>query len=82
MTYGPNVRQDNFVLTNAHVIEAMVRYCVENNIVVPRHGKRTARNVNGEWILEFRLKGSEMFLMQNLGAANSAPANQAASRRR
>ena len=60
MKFGPNVRKDWFVLERDHLTEAMVRYCIENNILVPRQGTRKARPVDKAWVLEIRLRDAEM----------------------
>jgi len=60
MRFGPNVRNDEFVLENEHLVETMIRFCLENNIIVPRGGKKTVRCIDQEWLLEIKLHDSEM----------------------
>ncbi|MEQ8333194.1 hypothetical protein [Nisaea sp.] len=58
--FGPNVRNDNYILEHKFVVEALVRFCIETNIVIPRAGSKKMRRSDTEWILEIQLKNSEM----------------------
>ena len=58
--FGPNERRDLFTLKNQKLVDALIRFCIENNIVVPRQGKRAAHHQNGFWILEMHLSGDEL----------------------
>ena len=58
--FGPNVRTDTFALTTPHLVEAMIRFCIETNVVVPRQGKRSAGHTAKGWTLEMLLTGTEL----------------------
>ncbi|UUX48799.1 hypothetical protein NUH88_15470 [Nisaea acidiphila] len=60
MKFGPNVRNDSFILEHEFVVEALARFCIETNIVIPRGGAKKVLKSDKEWILEIRLKASEM----------------------
>lgn len=60
MKFGPNLRKDKFILEHEFVVEAMARYCIETNVIIPRAGKKKVLRTDKEWILEIRLKSSEM----------------------
>ena len=72
MKFGPNIRKDWFILEREHLTESMVRYCIENNIIVPRHGIRKARAMDKAWVLEIRLKDAEMRNIATKGTAETA----------
>ena len=60
MKFGPNVRNDSFILEHQFVVEALARFCIENNVIIPRSGAKKVLKTDREWILEIRLKASEM----------------------
>ncbi|WP_193173625.1 hypothetical protein [Nisaea nitritireducens] len=60
MKFGPNIRNDSFILEQQHVVEAFVRFCIETNIIIPRSGTKKIVRTDKEWILEIRLKSNEM----------------------
>ena len=60
MKFGPNVRNDSFILDQQYVVEAFVRFCIETNVIIPRGGTKKILRTEKEWILEIRLKSSEM----------------------
>lgn len=60
MKFGPNVRSDRFILEHEFLVEAMARFCIETNIIVPRAGSKKVYKADKEWVLEIRLKASEM----------------------
>jgi len=60
MKFGPNIRNDKFILEQQNVVEAIVRFCIETNVVIPRSGTKKVMRTDKEWILEIRLKSDEM----------------------
>ena len=47
-------------LPTKYLVSAMVRFCIENNIVIPRQGKRSAGHTTKGWALEMLLTGAEL----------------------
>lgn len=60
MKFGPNIRNDKFVLEHQFVVEALARFCIETNVIIPRAGAKNVIRTEKEWVLEIRLKASEM----------------------
>jgi hypothetical protein len=72
MKFGPNVRKDWFILEAEHLAEAMVRFCIENNIIVPLQGTRKVLAADRAWVLEIRLQGAEMSFIAISGTPEKA----------
>lgn len=72
MKFGPNIRNDSFILEQQYVVEALVRFCIENNVIIPRSGSKKMLRGDKEWILEIRLKSSEM--AHHAASAGAEPA--------
>ena len=55
MEYGDCEQQADFVLSGARVIEVLIRFCIENNIPIPRCGKKSLQITAGELCLKIEL---------------------------
>ena len=52
---GSAPQQLETALGTKHIVPMLVRFCYENNIPLPMHGKKTYRTINGELALVVRI---------------------------
>jgi hypothetical protein len=71
MAYGQETREMSFALKESDVLELLIRFCIENNIRIPKHGAKAPVVVDGELALAIRLD-------QSLSADTAAPRLQVA----
>jgi len=53
---GGNLRSLKVNLTEDFALEALIRYCLENNIPIPRSGSKQLRLIDDEACLEISIK--------------------------
>lgn len=57
MSYGKSEQIAEFPCDTATLTEILIRYCIENNVPIPRRGRKTAVHHGGHAALEIRLAG-------------------------
>ncbi len=55
LPYGSRVQHSNFVFNAADVVNPLIRFCLENNIMLPKNGRKSFRVIDNQPCLQVEL---------------------------
>lgn len=77
MNYSGQEKMADFEVTSDHACDILIRFCVENNIPIPREGTKKPIEAAGRLVLQIRLSDLEEERAEAALAASSPPAKDA-----